>query len=141
MCVVCNSIQWIYRHNPNLHLLHMSPYISLHLFVCLLASLSYIYLLYVLCLLAFYACFLVWCLRVCFAYGGWSMCLTSKKQANGAQISIFQGFNPSRGPLFPTPFLQNHVQSLSYIRFLFLYLTLGHTFWWICLHSCFICAM
>ena len=55
-CVVLNSIQWIYRHRPNLHLWRLSIYASL--FVCLIAC----FLLFV-CLLA---CFhLFFCLLTC----------------------------------------------------------------------------
>ena len=46
MCVVRNSIKWIYWYNPNLHLLHISIYfpfvwlfISMVSFFCLLACL------------------------------------------------------------------------------------------------------
>ena len=55
-CVILNSIQWIYRHHPNLHLWRLFVYASL--FVCLIAC----FLLFV-CLLA---CFhLFFCLLTC----------------------------------------------------------------------------
>ena len=88
-CVVRNSIQWIYRHNPNLHLfIWVHTYLFVYLFVCfcLLASLSFMCLLYVLCLPSLVFA----CLHVCFAYGGRSTCLTSKKQTKGHRLVYFR---------------------------------------------------
>ena len=57
-CVVRTSIQWIYWHNPNLHLLRISPYISLRLFVCLflLACFLILHVLFICALFAFLLC-------------------------------------------------------------------------------------
>ena len=47
-CAVHNSIQWIYGHNPNLHLLHMSLclFVSMippYLFACLHVFISWLF--------------------------------------------------------------------------------------------------
>jgi len=63
--------------------IHISSSICLFVFACLLPYPS----------CACYMCFvcLVWCLHVCFAYGGRSTCLTSKKQTKGHRLVCFRG--------------------------------------------------
>ena len=119
-CVICNLIQWIYNHNPNLHLLHMSIYVSL--FLCLLACF-----LFFVCLLACIPISLcLFCVCVC--VGGVCLCCmwwmkhapylqAASKKGIDQQILGDQPFCEVRS--FPYPFLQNHAQLLSQIRILF----------------------
>ena len=93
MCVVCNSIQWIYRHNPNLHLLHMSPYISLHLFVCLLACFLILHILVICtlfaCLLCLFAQFGACVFVLHMVDGACALLLRSKQM--GHRLVYFRG--------------------------------------------------
>ena len=99
-CAVHNSIQWIYGHNPNLHLLHMSLclFVSMippYLFACLHVFISW----FVWFLSSMFALFGV---LVClFACGGWNMHPTSKRQVKGHWSVNFRSLAPSKGPSFP----------------------------------------
>ena len=90
--VICNSIQWIYNHNPNPHLLHMSICVSLFLcllacflfFVCLLACIPIS-----LCLLLLLF-FLLCCVCVC---GVCLCCMWWIKYAPYFQATIKKGID------------------------------------------------
>ena len=99
-CAIHNSIQWIYRYNPNLHLLHDS------LFVCLFVCMIPPYFFACLHVFIFFFFFVVWFLSclfalfgvlVClFACGGWSMHPTSKRQAKGHWSVNFRSLAPPK---------------------------------------------
>ena len=89
-CVFHNLIQWIYWHNPNLHLLHM----SLCLFTSMFSSLCCLFVCHVLLVL----CDVLFLYIAC---GGWSMHPTSKRQAKGHWSVNIRGLAPLRGLFFP----------------------------------------
>ena len=66
-CAIHNSIQWIYRYNPNLHLLHDSLFVCL--FVCMIPP--YFFACLHVFIFFFFSC-LVFVMLVCFV---WCSCL------------------------------------------------------------------
>lgn len=84
-CVFRNLIQWIYWHNPNLHLLHM----SLCLFTSMFSSLCCLFVCHVLLVL----CDVLFLYIAC---GGWSMHPTSKRQAKGHWSVNFRSLAPPK---------------------------------------------
>ena len=91
-CSYFNSMDLLTQSKPTFvtyKSIHISSFVCLFVFACLLPYPSCAFYMCFVCFPSMLAC-LVWCLHVCFSYGGWSTCLTSKKQAKWHRLVYFR---------------------------------------------------